>query len=146
MLRSAGAEPRRGSAGGGVACRLASPLRLRLSPWMWSLTLGCIAGSVWSSSPRGRQDNAAVAAGPPGQASSYTNPELHLQDTRYHPSAPVSIYRSPASLRGGHAENERIHMGGRPPGRVLTKGVCLGGLGSHKEHPAGGDGSGITRG
>ncbi|XP_010876923.3 neurexin 3a isoform X18 [Esox lucius] len=103
MLRSAGAELPRGSGEGGGMYRLPSPLRLRMSPWMWSLTLGCIAGSVWSSSPRGRQDNSMAAAGPPGQALSYTSPEHHLQDTRHHPSAPISIYRSPASLRGGHA-------------------------------------------
>uniref|UniRef100_A0A8K9V0V5 Laminin G domain-containing protein n=1 Tax=Oncorhynchus mykiss TaxID=8022 RepID=A0A8K9V0V5_ONCMY len=92
----------RGSKDGG-AYHLSSPLRLRLSPWMWSLTLGCITGSVWSSSPRGRQDNNVAAARPPGQATSYTYPEHQLHGTRHHSSASVSIYHWPASLRGGHA-------------------------------------------
>ncbi|XP_041710503.2 neurexin-3a-beta-like isoform X7 [Coregonus clupeaformis] len=91
-----------GSRGGG-AYYLPSPLRLHLSPWMWSLTLGCIAGSVWSSSPRGRQDINVAAARPPGQAMSYTHPEHHLHGTRHQPSAPISIYHWPAPLRGGHA-------------------------------------------
>ncbi|XP_023849691.1 neurexin 3a isoform X7 [Salvelinus sp. IW2-2015] len=102
MLRPAGFALSRGSGEGGMYHH-PSPLRLRLSPWMWSLTLGCIAGSVWSSSPRGRQDNSVAAAGPQEQATSYTHPEHHLHGTRHHSSAPISIYRSPASLRGGHA-------------------------------------------
>ncbi|XP_045579641.1 neurexin-3a-beta isoform X4 [Salmo salar] len=102
MLRPAGGAMSWGSKEGG-AYQLSSPLRLRLSPWMWSLTLGCITGSVWSSSPRGRQDNNVAAAGPPGQATSYTYPEHHLHGTRHHSSASVSIYHWPASLRGGHA-------------------------------------------
>nr|XP_029543359.1 neurexin-3a-beta isoform X12 [Oncorhynchus nerka] len=102
MLRPSGFALSRGSGEGGMYHH-PSPLRLRLSPWMWSLTLGCIAGSVWSSSPRGRQDNSVAAAGPQEQATSYTHPEHHLHGTRHHSSAPISIYRSPASLRGGHA-------------------------------------------
>lgn len=104
MLRPAGGAMSWGSKEGG-AYQLSSPLRLRLSPWMWSLTLGCITGSVWSSSPRGRQDNNVAAAGPPGQATSYTYPEHHLHGTRHHSSASVSIYHWPASLRGGHGES-----------------------------------------
>ncbi|XP_042181124.1 neurexin-3a-beta isoform X3 [Oncorhynchus tshawytscha] len=102
MLRPAGGAMSRGSKDGG-AYHLSSPLRLRLSPWMWSLTLGCITGSVWSSSPRGRQDNNVAAARPPGQATSYTYPEHQLHGTRHQSSASVSIYHWPASLRGGHA-------------------------------------------
>ncbi|XP_052352405.1 neurexin-3a-beta-like isoform X4 [Oncorhynchus keta] len=102
MLRPAGGAMSRGSKDGG-AYHLSSPLRLRLSPWMWSLTLGCITGSVWSSSPRGRQDNNVAAARLPGQATSYTYPEHQLHGTRHQSSASVSIYHWPASLRGGHA-------------------------------------------
>ncbi|XP_056333491.1 neurexin 3a isoform X9 [Danio aesculapii] len=75
-------------------------VRQGLSPWMWSLTLGCIVGSVWSSSPG--LDNSVVAAGPPGVATSYTHPEHPVHNPRHHAS-PISIYRSPAFLRSGHA-------------------------------------------
>ncbi|XP_068070532.1 neurexin 3a isoform X16 [Danio rerio] len=83
--------------------RVAAPFRggrQGLSPWMWSLTLGCIVGSVWSSSPG--LDNSVVAAGPPGVATSYTHPEHPVHNPRHHAS-PISIYRSPAFLRSGHA-------------------------------------------
>ncbi|XP_051578007.1 neurexin-3a-beta isoform X5 [Myxocyprinus asiaticus] len=74
--------------------------RLGWTPWMWSLTLGCIAGSVWSSSPS--SDSSVAAAGPPGVATSYTHPDHPFHNAR-HPASPVSIYRSPAFLRSGHA-------------------------------------------
>uniref|UniRef100_A0A8C1W757 Neurexin 3a n=1 Tax=Cyprinus carpio TaxID=7962 RepID=A0A8C1W757_CYPCA len=74
--------------------------RLGWTPWMWSLTLGCIVGSVWSSSPG--SDSSVAAAGPPGVATSYTHPEHPLNNRRHHAS-PISIYRSPAFLRSGHA-------------------------------------------
>ncbi|XP_051723427.1 neurexin 3a isoform X19 [Ctenopharyngodon idella] len=74
--------------------------RLGWTPWMWSLTLGCIAGSVWSSSPG--SDSSVAAAGPPGLATSYTHPEHPFHNARHHAS-PISIYRSPAFLRSGHA-------------------------------------------
>ncbi|MFT7810529.1 neurexin 3 isoform X15 [Arapaima gigas] len=61
------------------------------SPWMWSLTVGCIVGSAWSSS-----------APAPALAPVLSHPVLQPAGSRHHHSAPVSIYRSPASLRGGH--------------------------------------------
>ncbi|XP_072895441.1 neurexin 3a isoform X30 [Hemitrygon akajei] len=54
------------------------------APWIWSLTLGSIVSGVWSSS------------------GTSTHHE-HLFQGNKHPSVPISIYRSPASLRGGHA-------------------------------------------
>ncbi|KAK7142569.1 hypothetical protein R3I94_012050 [Phoxinus phoxinus] len=74
--------------------------RLGWTHWMWTLTLGCIAGSVWSSSPS--SDSSVAAAGPPGVATSYTHPEHPLHNPRHHAS-PISIYRFPAFLRSGHA-------------------------------------------
>uniref|UniRef100_A0A4W4EJV1 Laminin G domain-containing protein n=1 Tax=Electrophorus electricus TaxID=8005 RepID=A0A4W4EJV1_ELEEL len=76
--------------------------RLTWAPWMWSLTLGCIAGSAWSSSPAGRSDNLVASAGAPGVSASYTHPEQHPHVSLLH-SPLISIYRSPASLRSGHA-------------------------------------------
>ncbi|XP_069772119.1 neurexin-3-beta-like isoform X26 [Narcine bancroftii] len=54
------------------------------APWIWSLTLGSIITSAWSSS------------------GTSTHHE-HLFQGNKHLSVPISIYRSPASLRGGHA-------------------------------------------
>uniref|UniRef100_A0A672SKI1 Neurexin-3a-like n=1 Tax=Sinocyclocheilus grahami TaxID=75366 RepID=A0A672SKI1_SINGR len=68
--------------------------------WIWSLTLGCIVGSVWSSSPS--SDSSVASAGPPGVATSYTHSEHPFHKGRHHAS-PISIYRSPAFLRSGHA-------------------------------------------
>ncbi|XP_065100917.2 neurexin 3a isoform X12 [Paramisgurnus dabryanus] len=82
-----------------------SLFRLSWTPWMWSLTLGCIVGSAWTSSPSRRAaslDSSVVAAGPPGAASSYTHPELPFHSGRHH-NSPISIYRTPAFLRSGHA-------------------------------------------
>ncbi|XP_051503038.1 neurexin-3a-beta-like isoform X12 [Myxocyprinus asiaticus] len=70
------------------------------TPWMWSLTMGCIAGLVWSSSPG--SDSSEAATGPPGVATSYTHLDNPFHNTLHH-AAPISIYRSPAYLRSGHA-------------------------------------------
>uniref|UniRef100_A0A671STK9 Neurexin-3a n=1 Tax=Sinocyclocheilus anshuiensis TaxID=1608454 RepID=A0A671STK9_9TELE len=74
--------------------------RLGWTLWIWSLTLGCIVGSVWSSSPS--SDSSVASAGPPGVVTSYTHPEHPFHKGRHHAS-PISIYRSPAFLRSGHA-------------------------------------------
>ncbi|KAJ8289007.1 hypothetical protein COCON_G00016660 [Conger conger] len=74
----------------------AAPCHCR-GPWVWALTLGCMVGSAWSSV----SDSSAVA-GPPGATASFPHPEHHFHGARHH-SAPISIYRSPAPLRGGHA-------------------------------------------
>ncbi|XP_037397904.1 neurexin 3a isoform X13 [Pygocentrus nattereri] len=81
------------------------PSRFSWTPWMWSLTLGCIAGSVWSSSSNSANSDssgAVGAAGPPGSSTSYTRPDKHYHGSQIQHAAPISIYRSPASLRSGH--------------------------------------------
>ncbi|KAJ8341236.1 hypothetical protein SKAU_G00335270 [Synaphobranchus kaupii] len=92
------------------------------APWMWSLTLGCMVGSAWSSSLAGGSgvsDSAAAAAGPPGATASLSHSEHHFHGARHH-SAPISIYRSPASLRGGHGESLRLPSLPLPPSRSPT--------------------------
>ncbi|XP_043929979.1 neurexin-3-beta-like isoform X6 [Protopterus annectens] len=57
--------------------------------WIWSMLWGCIIGSVWSSS--------TVVS-----SSSGSQHEHHFYGSKHH-SVPISIYRSPASLRIGNA-------------------------------------------
>ncbi|XP_071601972.1 neurexin 3 isoform X15 [Heliangelus exortis] len=63
--------------------------------WMCSLFWGCIVSSVWSSSN---------VASPASSSSSVSQAqyEHHFHGSKHH-SVPISIYRSPVSLRGGHA-------------------------------------------
>ncbi|XP_041122158.1 neurexin 3a isoform X31 [Polyodon spathula] len=63
--------------------------------WIWSLTLGCIVGSAWSSTDSASPTSAS-------SSSPYLHHEHHFHGSKHH-SVPVAIYRSPASLRGGHA-------------------------------------------
>ncbi|XP_074852790.1 neurexin 3 isoform X17 [Carettochelys insculpta] len=63
--------------------------------WMGSLFWGCIVSSVWSSS------NVASSASS-SSAVSQAQHEHHFHGSKHH-SVPISIYRSPVSLRGGHA-------------------------------------------
>ncbi|XP_072555218.1 neurexin-3-beta isoform X10 [Paramormyrops kingsleyae] len=64
------------------------PCRFHWTPWLWSLTLGWMVSSTWISSANGRRELPHL--------------EKHLRG-HHTPSAPVSIYRFPASLRGSHA-------------------------------------------
>ncbi|GAA6077668.1 neurexin 3a isoform X18 [Tachysurus ichikawai] len=76
--------------------------------WMWSLTLGCIAGSVWSSSSSTRYiGNSVPPAARPAASTSYVYSE---RDPHILHSAPVSIYRSSASLRSGHGESLTLNL------------------------------------
>ncbi|KYO19764.1 hypothetical protein Y1Q_0021035 [Alligator mississippiensis] len=59
---------------------------------MCSLFWGCIVSSVWTSS------NVASSASSAAQAPH----EHHFHGSKHH-SVPISIYRSPGPLRGGHA-------------------------------------------
>ncbi|XP_004414938.1 PREDICTED: neurexin-3-beta isoform X4 [Odobenus rosmarus divergens] len=61
---------------------------------IWSLFWGCIVSSVWSSS-----NVASSSSSSPG---SHSQHEHHFHGSKHH-SVPISIYRSPVSLRGGHA-------------------------------------------
>ncbi|KAL4656293.1 neurexin-3-beta isoform X10 [Arapaima gigas] len=76
------------------ATRLLSRLH-RWTHWIWSLTLGCMVGSMWTSSVSGHSN-------PPGLPSLLPHTEQHIHN-RPHISSPISIYRSPASLRSSHA-------------------------------------------
>lgn len=62
--------------------------------WMCSLFWGCIVSSVWSSS------NVASSASSSSSVSQ-AQYEHHFHGSKHH-SVPISIYRSPVSLRGGH--------------------------------------------
>ncbi|XP_037756717.1 neurexin 3 isoform X29 [Chelonia mydas] len=63
--------------------------------WMCSLFWGCIVSAVWSSS------NVASSASSSSSVSQAQH-EHHFHGSKHH-SVPISIYRSPVSLRGGHA-------------------------------------------
>ncbi|XP_053101388.1 neurexin 3 isoform X40 [Hemicordylus capensis] len=63
--------------------------------WMCSLFGGCIVSSAWSSSS---VDLPASSSSSALQAQQ----EHHFHGSKHH-SVPISIYRSPVSLRGGHA-------------------------------------------
>lgn len=66
--------------------------------WMGCLILGCIMAP-----PLGRSLNSVSATRPQHSMASY--PEQHrLSIARDHSSSPVSVYRSAASLKGGHGE------------------------------------------
>ncbi|XP_023421904.2 neurexin 3 isoform X27 [Cavia porcellus] len=62
---------------------------------IWSLFWGCIVSSVWSSSHVASSSSSSS----PG---SHSQHEHHFHSSKHH-SVPISIYRSPVSLRGGHA-------------------------------------------
>ncbi|KAJ8274828.1 hypothetical protein COCON_G00094530 [Conger conger] len=68
--------------------------------WMWwALTaVGCFTGPARSSSPE------HVPGTPPSSQASLSHPGLHGQGVRLPPLG-LSVYRSPASLRGGHGES-----------------------------------------
>ncbi|XP_077179504.1 neurexin 3 isoform X33 [Paroedura picta] len=76
---------------------------LRLAPgrcpawtlWMCSVFGGWIVSSAWTSSGG---DSPASSSSSASQA----QPEHHFHGSKHH-SVPISIYRSPVSLRGGHA-------------------------------------------
>ncbi|XP_006778921.1 PREDICTED: neurexin 3 isoform X13 [Myotis davidii] len=72
----------------------------RRSAWtlgIWSLFWGCIISSVWSSSNVASSSSSSSSS--PG---SHSQHEHHFHGSKHH-SVPISIYRSPVSLRGGHA-------------------------------------------
>ncbi|XP_057344249.1 neurexin 3 isoform X16 [Manis pentadactyla] len=64
---------------------------------IWSLFWGCIISSVWSSSHVASSSSSSSSS--PG---SHSQHEHHFHGSKHH-SVPISIYRSPVSLRGGHA-------------------------------------------
>ncbi|NP_001239003.1 neurexin 3 isoform 3 precursor [Mus musculus] len=74
--------------------RRSPPRRPAWTLGIWSLFWGCIVSSVWSSS-----NVASSSSSSPG---SHSQQEHHFHGSKHH-SVPISIYRSPVSLRGGHA-------------------------------------------
>lgn len=68
--------------------------------WIEWLILGCIAAPL-----QGRLLNPLSVTRPQVVAAPYAHPEQHhLCVIRHRFSPPISIYRSPASLKGGHGE------------------------------------------
>ncbi|XP_062824052.1 neurexin 3 isoform X34 [Anolis carolinensis] len=80
-----------------VALRTASGPR-GWTLWMCSLFGGWIVSAGWSSSGAAESSSSSSSS---SSASQPAPPEHHFHGK--HHSAPISIYRSPVSLRGGHA-------------------------------------------
>ncbi|XP_036123540.1 neurexin 3 isoform X7 [Molossus molossus] len=76
--------------------RRSPPRRPAWTLGIWSLFWGCIISSVWSSS------NVASSSSSSSSPGSHSPQEHHSHGSKHH-SVPISIYRSPVSLRGGHA-------------------------------------------
>ncbi|XP_078007579.1 neurexin 3 isoform X6 [Phascolarctos cinereus] len=72
-----------------------SPRRPAWTLGIWSLFWGCIISSVWSSSNIASSSSSSSPV-------SHSQHEHHFHGSKHH-SVPISIYRSPVSLRGGHA-------------------------------------------
>ncbi|XP_040130575.1 neurexin 3 isoform X38 [Ictidomys tridecemlineatus] len=78
-----------------IHARRSPPRRPAWTLGIWSLFWGCIVSSVWSSSNVASSSSSSS----PG---SHSQHEHHFHGSKHH-SVPISIYRSPVSLRGGHA-------------------------------------------
>ncbi|XP_041514498.1 neurexin 3 isoform X25 [Microtus oregoni] len=78
-----------------IHARRSPPRRPAWTLGIWSLFWGCIISSVWSSSNVASSSSSSS----PG---SHSQHEHHFHGSKHH-SVPISIYRSPVSLRGGHA-------------------------------------------
>ncbi|XP_040497535.1 neurexin 3 isoform X13 [Ursus maritimus] len=79
-----------------IHARRSPPRRPAWTLGIWSLFWGCIVSSVWSSS------NVASSSSSSSSPGSHSQHEHHFHGSKHH-SVPISIYRSPVSLRGGHA-------------------------------------------
>lgn len=77
-----------------IHARRSPPRRPAWTLGIWSLFWGCIVSSVWSSSNVASSSSSSS----PG---SHSQHEHHFHGSKHH-SVPISIYRSPVSLRGGH--------------------------------------------
>ncbi|XP_019122344.2 neurexin 3a isoform X9 [Larimichthys crocea] len=98
-----GVSPSRGLMKGG-SCQAFGLIVLYQTAWMGWLILGCIAAPPSGRSLNSVRPQVGAAAAAAAAAASYARPEQHhLRVTRHRSSPPISIYRSPASLRGGHA-------------------------------------------
>ncbi|XP_011763980.1 neurexin 3 isoform X13 [Macaca nemestrina] len=79
-----------------IHARRSPPRRPAWTLGIWSLFWGCIVSSVWSSS------NVASSSSTSSSPGSHSQHEHNFHGSKHH-SVPISIYRSPVSLRGGHA-------------------------------------------
>ncbi|XP_033271855.1 neurexin 3 isoform X11 [Orcinus orca] len=79
-----------------IHARRSPPRRPAWTLGIWSLFWGCIISSVWSSS------NVPFSSSSSSSPGSHSQHEHHFHGSKHH-SVPISIYRSPVSLRGGHA-------------------------------------------
>ncbi|XP_024593592.1 neurexin 3 isoform X6 [Neophocaena asiaeorientalis asiaeorientalis] len=79
-----------------IHTRRSPPRRPAWTLGIWSLFWGCIISSVWSSS------NVPFSSSSSSSPGSHSQHEHHFHGSKHH-SVPISIYRSPVSLRGGHA-------------------------------------------
>ncbi|XP_055144588.1 neurexin 3 isoform X21 [Symphalangus syndactylus] len=79
-----------------IHARRSPPRRPAWTLGIWFLFWGCIVSSVWSSS------NVASSSSTSSSPGSHSQHEHHFHGSKHH-SVPISIYRSPVSLRGGHA-------------------------------------------
>lgn len=82
-----------------IHARRSPPRRPAWTLGIWSLFWGCIFSSAWSSSHVASSSSTASSSSSPG---SHSQHEHHFHSSKQH-SVPISIYRSPVSLRGGHA-------------------------------------------
>ncbi|XP_012612291.1 neurexin 3 isoform X18 [Microcebus murinus] len=82
-----------------IHARRSPPRRPAWTLGIWSLFWGCIVSSVWSSSNVASSSSSSSSSSSPG---SHSQHEHHFHGSKHH-SVPISIYRSPVSLRGGHA-------------------------------------------
>ncbi|XP_004624771.1 neurexin 3 isoform X4 [Octodon degus] len=82
-----------------IHARRSPPRRPAWTLGIWSLFWGCIVSSVWSSSHVASSSSSSSSSSSPGSHSQHE----HRFHSSKHPSVPISIYRSPVSLRGGHA-------------------------------------------
>ncbi|XP_010643922.1 neurexin 3 isoform X25 [Fukomys damarensis] len=82
-----------------IHARRSPPRRPAWTLGIWSLFWGCIFSSAWSSSHVASSSSTSSSSSSPG---SHSQHEHHFHSSKQH-SVPISIYRSPVSLRGGHA-------------------------------------------
>ena len=84
----------------GSCCQALGFIVLYQTAWMGWLIPGCIAAP-----PSGSVLNSVIATTPQIAGASYAHPEQHhLRVMRHRSFPPISIYKSPASLKGGHGE------------------------------------------
>ncbi|XP_058470628.1 neurexin 3a isoform X9 [Solea solea] len=88
----------------GATCQAPGLIVLYHRAWVVWLILGCIAATAKRSVSLSWRSENSVTPGLPVAAAPYARAEPHHPHAAgYHSSLPISIYRPPASLKGGHA-------------------------------------------